>query len=178
MTHKNIVAANLIVVGVVCIVFLIVWACFVVGAHAEIKIDPASLYSVTNVVDGDTFKVKVQENIITIRMLGVNTPETVDPRKPVECYGKEASNQTKALLKDQKVRLTFNPNREMKDKYGRYLAYVYRGDGLFINESLVQDGYAREYTYGTPYSFQSVFRADEKVAKKEKKGLWSACVNK
>ena len=63
----------------------------------------------------------------------------------------------------------------MTDKYSRYLAYVYRDDGMFYNEIMIKDGYAREYTFGSAYSFQSQFRADEKIAKKAGIGLWGAC---
>ena len=146
-----------------------------------VNIDPNIYYPVNFVVDGDTFKVGVGDSnsqIITIRVLGINTPETVDPRKPVECYGPEESVRGKELLNGHKVKLVFNPDREMKDKYGRYLAYVYIENGPFYNEAMLKDGYAREYTYGTPYSLQSEFRALQATAKKEKLGLWSACTKK
>jgi len=174
MNHKSISIASFLAAGVVFVVGGIIWGAFALRAHSEVVIDPNIYYPVTYVVDGDTFKVDVGK-IITIRVLGINTPETVDPRKPVECYGPEASKQAKALLDGHKVRLVFNPNRETMDKYGRYLMYVYRDDGLFYNEVMVKDGYAREYTFGTPYSFQPEFRADQKVAQKAKLGLWGAC---
>lgn len=108
-------------------------------------------------------------------MLGINTPETVDPRKKVQCYGPEASADTKSLLKHQKVRLTFSPDREMRDKYGRYLAYVYREDGMFVNEFLLENGFAKEYTVGKPYDLQSEFRAIEAKARQDRVGLWTVC---
>ena len=175
MNRKSVTIACFLAVGVVCVIGGVVWGAFALHAHSEVYIDPNIYYPVTYVVDGDTFKVEVNQKEITIRVLGINTPETVDPRKPVECYGPEASKQAKTLLEGQKVRLVFNPNREMIDKYGRYLAYAYRDDGLFYNEVMIKDGYAREYTFGTPYSFQSEFRADQKVAQKAKLGLWGAC---
>lgn len=144
----------------------------------EFKFDPKVLYEVSEVVDGDTFRVKVGEGTATVRMLGINTPETVDPRKSPECFGAEASLQTKKLISHGRVRLVANPNRELKDKYGRYLFYVYREDSLFINEELIRDGFAREYTYGSPYSFQADFRAAQKQAKSKKLGLWGSCVIK
>ena len=138
-------------------------------------LDQTRYYPVTYVVDGDTFKVQTNSKIITVRMLGINTPETVDPRKPQECYGPEASHETKELLTDKRVKLSLNPKREATDKYGRYLAYVYREDGLFINEFLLKKGFAREYTVGKPYSFQKEFKTIEALSQKEKRGLWGVC---
>ncbi len=139
------------------------------------NINPAKLYKVTDIIDGDTFKVKVDGKEITVRMLGINTPEVVDPRKPVECSGPEASAETKSLLKGREVKLALNPNREKTDNYNRLLAFVYRDDGIFINELLIKDGFAREYTVGKPYQYQSEFRDAEKQAKMAGKGLWSKC---
>ncbi|MES2215931.1 MAG: thermonuclease family protein [Patescibacteria group bacterium] len=140
-----------------------------------IYIDENTYYPVTRVIDGDTFNAKVGEKEITVRMLGINTPETVDPRKPPECFGKEASDETKLLLGHMKVQLKLNPKREVLDKYGRYLAYIYREDGLFINEYLLKDGFAKEYTYGKPYSEQRNFKKAEKKAQGNKVGLWERC---
>ena len=142
------------------------------------KVDPDKLYEITDVVDGDTFKVKIDGKQITVRLLGINTPEVVDPRKPVECFGPEASAEMKALLKAGKVgpsevKLTLNPNREKIDKYNRLLAYAYLADGLFINEYMVKEGFAREYTYGKAYQYQKEFKEAEKTAKDLGKGLWT-----
>ena len=165
------ITTTIIVVGLLCLGY------YFVRAATIISIDESKLYPVSYVNDGDTFKARVDSHEITIRMLGINTPETVDPRKPVECYGKEASDETKGLLSGRQVRLKLNPNREEKDKYGRYLAYVYRDDDLFVNESLLQNGFAREYTYSrsTPYMFQKEFRDIEKTAKEKGRGLWESC---
>ena len=139
------------------------------------QIDSQKLYKVTYIDDGDTIRVDVDAREVRVRLLGINTPETVDPRKKVECYGPEASAETKSLLKDRSVRLALNPAREATDKYGRFLAYVYRDDGLFVNEYLLKGGFAREYTVGTPYSFQDEFRAIETKARQQDAGLWKAC---
>ena len=141
----------------------------------DLRIDETKLYPVSDVVDGDTFKTRIDGREITVRLLGINTPETVDPRKPVECFGPEASAEAKSLLVGREVRLAFNPNRERTDKYGRYLLYVYRDDDMFINENLIADGFAREYTVGKPYQFQAKFRTDEKAAQAAGKGLWGKC---
>ena len=153
---------------------LVIWF-WVTRSSGEPKIDEHRYYKVAYVVDGDTFAANIDGRVITVRMLGINTPETVDPRKPVECYGPEASNETKALLNGHLVRFAINPNRELKDRYGRYLLYVYRDDGLFVNEDLIKKGFAREYTYGKPYSMQAEFRSVEMLAKKSVVGLWTKC---
>lgn len=141
-----------------------------------VAIDPKAYYKVTSVIDGDTFEADIGGKPITVRVLGINTPETVDPRKPVECYGKEASNEAKELLAGRKVRLEANPGREPLDKYRRYLLYVYRDDGMFYNESMIEHGFAREYTFnGEKYEFQGRFRKAEEEAKSQKLGLWKEC---
>jgi len=130
-------------------------------------------YSVVNVVDGDTIKINLSGTTETLRLIGIDTPETVDPRKPVQCFGKEASNKAKELLSEQKVRIEKDSTQGDRDKYGRLLVYVWRQDGLFFNEYMVKQGYAHEYTYDTPYKYQAQFKADEKYARENQLGLWS-----
>lgn len=130
-------------------------------------------YSVTSVVDGDTIKVNINGTVETLRLIGMDTPETVDPRKPVQCFGKEASNKAKELLVGTKVRLEKDPTQGEFDKYGRTLAYVYREDGLFYNKYMIEQGYAHEYTYNTPYKYQAEFKAAQKSAQEYLRGLWS-----
>lgn len=146
-------------------------------AHAAlvVSIDSDRLYRVVGVSDGDTFKVKVGLHVVAVRMLGVDTPETVDPRKPVQCYGAEASAETRRLLEGSRVMLELESDREERDKYGRYLAYVRTENGLLVNEHLIRNGYAKEYTFGKPYSRQVDFRRAEVLAQKEGRGLWSEC---
>ncbi len=130
-------------------------------------------YSVTDVVDGDTIKVSMNGTVTTLRLIGMDTPETVDPRKPVQCFGKEASNKAKELLSGKKVRLETDASQGTLDKYGRTLAYVYRDDGLFYNKLMIEQGYAHEYTYSTSYKYQSEFKAAQKSAQTNLLGLWS-----
>lgn len=130
-------------------------------------------YSVTDVVDGDTIKINKDGQEITLRLIGMDTPETVDPRKPVQCFGKEASNKTKELLSGKKVRIETDPTQGELDKYGRTLAYVYRDDGLFYNKYMIEQGYAHEYTYNTPYKYQVEFKSAQKSAQTAQIGLWS-----
>lgn len=130
-------------------------------------------YAVLRVVDGDTIAVSINDKSETIRLIGIDTPETVDPRKPVQCFGKEASDKTKELLAGQRVVLEKDASQGERDKYGRMLAYVFRADGLFVNEYLVAQGYAHEYTYNLPYKYQVEFKVAQAAAKAQGLGLWA-----
>ncbi|OGG41600.1 hypothetical protein A2837_00200 [Candidatus Kaiserbacteria bacterium RIFCSPHIGHO2_01_FULL_46_22] len=134
-------------------------------------------YEVLKVIDGDTIVVNKNGISETIRMIGVDTPETVHPSKAVQCFGVEASSQTKSWLVGQSVRLEIDSSQGERDKYGRMLAYVFRADGLFINQELIAKGFAYEYTYNLPYKYQAEFKAAEEKARTDKQGLWaeSAC---
>lgn len=144
--------------------------------EANVKIVDESkekTYSVLQVVDGDTMKVS---ELGTLRLIGIDTPETVDPRKEIQCFGKEASEKAKELLDGRKVRLEFDSSQGRVDKYGRTLVYVFREDGLFFNLEMVKQGYAHEYMYSVPYKYQSEFKAAQKTAQEAKLGLWGdAC---
>jgi len=131
------------------------------------------LYSVVKVVDGDTLSVSINGKTETIRLIGINTPETVDPRKPVECFGKEASNKAKELLSGKRVRLETDSTQGDRDKYGRLLRYVWLEYDIFFNKQMISDGYAYEYTYSKPYKYQSEFKQAEAEAKQAKRGLWA-----
>lgn len=132
---------------------------------------------VLNVVDGDTIKVSLQGMEKTVRFVGMDTPETVDPRRPVGCFGKEASNETKSLLFGKVVILQKDVSD--KDKYDRLLRYIYLpledGKTLFINDYLVREGFAKVYTYPPDVKFNEQFRQAEKKARELKKGLWGRC---
>lgn len=168
-----------ILIGCLCAIFALLivgraWA----GMHAGPHIDEQTLYKVTYVADGDTFMADIEGYEITVRVLGVNTPEVKHPKKPAECYGSEASEETKKLLLKRSVRLVANPGREAEDKYGRYLMYVYRDDGLFLNEHLLKNGFAREFLVGKPYEKRDEFLSDQAGAKSAHAGLWGQCDKK
>ena len=127
------------------------------------------IYKVVRVVDGDTFSATNGKEKTKIRLIGVDTPETVHPNKPVEAYGIEASRFLKNLLKGEEVYLKITS----KDKYGRTLAYVYRcPDGLFVNAEIIRQGYGHAYTK-FPFEYMEQFRQLEKFARDNQKGLWS-----
>ena len=129
-------------------------------------------YNVVRVVDGDTIDVSVDGEVERIRLIGINTPETVYPRKPVECFGVEASNKAKSLLSGKKVILENDNSQGERDKYGRLLRYVFLEDSTSFNLLMIKEGYAYEYTYNLPYKYQSEFKKAQKEAETIKTGLW------
>jgi len=130
-------------------------------------------YTVTNVVDGDTIDVSINGEVKRLRLIGVDTPETKDPRKTVQCFGKEASAFTTSTLLNQSVTLEADDSQGDLDKYGRELRYVILSDGTNFNKLLIHDGYAHEYTYHTAYKYQVEFKAAQADAESSKRGLWA-----
>ena len=129
---------------------------------------------VTRVVDGDTVHVRIDGADQRVRYIGVDTPETVKPRTPVQCFGKAASAYNHRLVDGQSVRLRFGA--EQRDKYGRLLAYVYRArDGLFVNAALVREGYATTLTIPPNTAHATQFATLERRARDRRRGLWRAC---
>lgn len=123
----------------------------------------------TRVIDGDTIVVDVNGKEERVRLIGVDTPETVHPEKPVEYFGKEASEFTKRMIEGKKVRLEYDWQR--RDKYGRLLAYVYLEDGTFLNAEIIKQGYGFAYTR-FPFKYLEEFRQYEREARENKRGLW------
>ncbi|MFH1187860.1 MAG: thermonuclease family protein [bacterium] len=130
-------------------------------------------YKVTKVVDGDTIAVDIDGVSETIRLIGINTPETKDPRKPVECFGVQASKKAEELLAGQLVELEKDETQDERDKYGRLLRYVKTKDGLFYDLEIIKQGYGYEYTYNVPYKYQKEFKEAENYARENKLGLWA-----
>ena len=131
-------------------------------------------FLITKVVDGDTVDVKSMEEEYRVRLIGINSPESVDPRRPVECYGKEASTYMKSLAYGKNVYLETDDSQAKYDKNGRLLAYVFLEDNnLMLNLKMISDGYAYEYTYNNPYKYQKEFKTAETLARNSKIGLWN-----
>ena len=127
---------------------------------------------VVRVVDGDTIEVALDGGTDDVRYIGVDTPETVKPGEPVQCYGPEASAFNHRLVEGETVRLVFD--HELRDVYGRLLAYVYVGD-RFVNAELVRDGYARTLEIPPNTSRAGRLNALENHAGEAGIGLWGAC---
>jgi micrococcal nuclease len=135
-----------------------------------VQAGPPGFVAVTRVVDGDTI---VVEGNLKVRLTGVNTPETVDPRRPVQCFGHEASDFTKRTLTGQSVKLVRDVSDT--DKYGRLLRYVYLSDGSLYNLTLVREGYAQVNTYPPDVAHAKEFQAAQAEARAAKRGLWASC---
>jgi micrococcal nuclease len=129
---------------------------------------------VSRVVDGDTIHVRAGGRDETIRYIGVDTPESVKPGTPVQCYAKRASAFNERLVAGERVRLVLDA--EHRDRYGRLLAYVYRArDGLFVNAALVRGGFAVPLTIAPNVAHADEFRRIATTARRHGRGLWSAC---
>jgi micrococcal nuclease len=133
-------------------------------------------YRVIKVVDGDTIKVDIGGIKETVRLLGIDTPETVDPRKPVQCFGIAASNKMKSLVSGKSVILVEDKLQGDRDKYQRLLRFVYLPDNnhTFINGEMVKQGFAYSYRQ-YPTIFLDKFNSWESYARTHNLGLWSSC---
>lgn len=129
---------------------------------------------VIRVIDGDTIEVSIDGKTEKIRFIGVDTPETVDTRKTVQCFGEKASMVTKDALTNQTVWLESDSTQGDRDKYSRLLRYVWTDDGTVdFGKVLIATGFAYEYTYNTPYKYQSSYKQAQSDAEQGKKGLWA-----
>jgi micrococcal nuclease len=137
--------------------------------------DPAR---VVRVVDGDTIVVTINGREERLRYIGIDTPETVRPNAPVECYGREASDANKRLVEGRTVYLVRDVSD--RDRHGRLLRYVYvddlrSGERVFVNLQLVEQGYAQVTTYPPDVRHEQDFRAAQREARGAGRGLWGAC---
>ena len=133
---------------------------------------PRATALVTRVVDGDTVEVALDGGEEDVRYIGVDTPETVKPETPVQCFGPQASAFNHRLVEGRRVRLVFGEER--RDVYGRLLAYVYL-DGRFVNAELLRRGLARTLTIPPNDRFADRFKRLEIAAARAGRGLWGAC---
>ena len=124
-------------------------------------------------IDGDTIDVTVGDGLERIRFIGIDTPETVDERKPVQCYGPEASAKMKELLTGESVTLDTKPDED-KDDYGRFLRYVIL-DGKDIGALMLGEGYAKSLCRAFPHPKCGEYDRLEQLARSEKRGRWGVC---
>lgn len=140
------------------------------------------VYPVDRVVDGDTVRIIRDGKSVALRLIGGDTPETVHPTKPVQCYGPEASAEAKRLLTGKKVRVVYDPTQgdlndagHRVDKYGRDLVYLELPDGRDFMEHMIEQGYAEEYRYRSDYQRMPAYQAAEAAADAADRGLWGRC---
>ena len=144
-------------------------------ASENADLPPGANAVVERVVDGDTIQVDIDGRSETVRLIGIDTPETKKPDTPVECYGPEASARLAELLPPgTPVRL--ERDIDSRDKYRRLLAYVHREpDDLFVNAALIDEGLARPYPFEPNTTFADQFATAADLARANGVGLWSAC---
>lgn len=135
---------------------------------------PPGYYKVTEFADGDTITVDMNGTAEKIRFIGVDTPETHDPRKAVQCYGQAAADFTKRFIGQQSVRLEADPTNTNRDRYNRLLRYVYLENGSLVNAEIIKQGYGFAYT-SFPFTKLEEFRSYQQQAQQQKLGLWGSC---
>lgn len=124
---------------------------------------------VIKIIDGDTIEIEGDKSV---RYIGIDAPESVDPRRPIQCFGKQASDFNRNLVEGKLVRL--EKDISQTDKYGRLLRYVYM-DQIFVNDYLVRQGYAMASSFPPDVKYQQQFREAQREARENNRGLWSAC---
>jgi micrococcal nuclease len=164
-THRALIAAALAVLVV------LAGSSLLAGGRSS---GGAQVAQVERVVDGDTVVVRLGSRDERVRYIGMDTPESVKPGTPVQCYAEAASRENRRLVAGRRVRLV--EDADSRDRYGRLLAYVYREpDGLFVNAELVRRGYARLLTIPPNVAHEAEFRRLERRARAAGRGLWSRC---
>ena len=131
--------------------------------------------TVIRVVDGDTLKVRVDGRVETVRLLGIDTPESKRPGAPVECGSRRAGTALRRLVDGRSVVLRADSSQDAEDRFGRVLAYVELG-GDDVGEALVASGWAKPYVYGgVPFARVGAYRAAARSARALGAGVYGAC---
>jgi len=143
-------------------------------APSEVAPDGPGAAVMVEVIDGDTIDVSIQGRIERIRLIGIDTPETVDERRPEQCYGAEASEHLTELLPLGST-LRLERDEELRDRYDRLLAYVHSADGTFVNLDMVRGGFAAAMPYPPNTSYLVDFEQAERSAEASATGLWGVC---
>lgn len=143
------------------------------ATHESTGAQPGT-YSINHFVDGDTIAVNMNGKTETIRMIGVDTPETHKPHTPVQCYGPAAAAYTKQIIGSGSVRLEADSQSTNRDRYNRLLRYVYTSDGKLVEAELIKNGYGFAYTQ-FPFGKSDEFVQLQTDAKAGNKGLWGNC---
>jgi endonuclease YncB( thermonuclease family) len=142
--------------------------------HTVAPPPPPGYYRVIKTEDGDTITIDMQGKEERVRFIGIDTPETQDPRKPVQCFGRAASAYTKQLIGNQPVRLESDPLSSNRDRYNRLLRYVYLPDGRLLQAEILTHGYGFAYV-SFPFTRSDEFLAYQTQAREQNQGLWASC---
>ena len=136
----------------------------------SVKAEAGKPIKVAKVLDGDTVELINGERL---RYIGIDSPEELDNRKPVQCFAFEAAERNRQLVEGKEI--IFQKDSSKFDKYGRWLGFVYLMDGTFVNEELVLEGFAFSYPYPPDTSKEAIFGRAEETARSGSLGLWAAC---
>ncbi|EFK95101.1 nuclease (SNase domain protein) [sediment metagenome] len=137
-----------------------------------IKYEEQKIYKVLDVIDGDTIKINYYNNLVSLRVIGINTPEKEGSLREQECFGNEASDKAEELLFDKNIFIELDESQSKFDKYGRLLAYVFFENGDDFGLEMIESGFAYEYTYqGREYKNQNIYKEAQKYAEKNQLGL-------
>lgn len=137
--------------------------------------DNKTFYPVDRVIDGDTIRVFVGEKSESVRLIGVDAPESTS-KTDKECYGPESTQFLKKIISNGRVRLEYDETQGERDKYGRLLRYVWLGD-VMVNEQIIISGHGKEYTYNAPYKYRDLFIDAEVIARNTTNNIWDICDN-
>lgn len=162
--------------ALIAVLFTAVWLALTKLRNININLESyktkPGYYKVVRVSDGDTFEVNMDGRVEKVRLIGVDTPETVKPNSPTECYGKAASDYTKQQLNGNTVRLEADAINQNRDRYGRLLRYAYLENGELYNAKLISEGYGFAYL-SFPFTKAEDFRQLQVIARQQNKGLWA-----
>lgn len=147
----------------------------IVANAREAGVGVEGVYKVVRVVDGDTVVLNMHGQNVTVRLVGLNTPEVIAPHQSVQCFGPEASKIAHTLLDDTSVHFEPDPSQGVFDKYYRTLGYIFLQDGTNFNQYMIERGYGKEYTFKSTYKYQKDYKAAQAQAQSQKRGLWSVC---
>ena len=132
--------------------------------------------TVVAVIDGDTARVNIDGRTETLRFIGIDTPETATSPAGLECYGDQATVRARALLAGQTIVLTADPTQDEYDQYDRLLVYAQLPSGIDFGQTMIEEGFAREYTFVAAYENQATYQTAQQTAQAAGRGLWSACL--
>lgn len=162
---------------VVTLVIVVIAPLLAKSSHLKLPATPSAppgYYHVSEFIDGDTIQVDMNGSKEKVRFIGVDTPETHDPRKVVQCYGMAAANFTKQQIGTNPVRLEADPTNTDRDRYNRLLRYVYTPDNKLINAEIIKQGYGFAYV-SFPFTKMNEFKLYQKQAQTNQLGLWGSC---
>ncbi|HPD98767.1 thermonuclease family protein [Candidatus Saccharibacteria bacterium] len=171
-SRAKLLLSSVAIVGGLAAIVLISGIVRVLPQQKSVELPPKpGFYLVSHVFDGDTISVKMDGREEKVRLIGVDTPETIKPNSPVECYGVAASNNLKSLLSAKTVRLESDPINQNRDRYDRLLRYVYTQEGTLVNEQIIREGFGFAYL-SFPFTKAEEFRLAQVDARQNNRGVW------